>query len=380
MPKSGISKLDEALSVMEPKLELAANRIKRNLVSGAPIIVRFHNDGDGASGAIALYKAIESIGKTLNINPSNCLWTMNKGVAYTNEALSYDIMRLSQYRSSTKPVLCIIDFGTLKESEPALEKAKEKMDIIWIDHHPVYEGFKNEGIYAYINPWNWNFDSSITAGSLACALASKMSGTKTKSLIMASLISDHSEYAAKDPESDRIAVVLDALTTEASSKSSNITPKSLLAVLDDEASSKLVYTQAKAQMDEAVSDGLKHMKTRRIGAHYMAILDYSRIAERYYSYVRHGRFTSFFSDAVESKLGPSVTIVYNKGLISIRVSKELSKPLGLLSIIEKMKNEIEYISNGGGHNEAASIKLDDDNSVKEFLALFSKNIEERISG
>ena len=379
LQKIGIKPLDEALSSMEEKLTAAAQRIIPNFISGAPIIIRFHNDGDGASGAVALYRALEKLGKEARLGMSNCIWTMNKGVAYTAQSLSYDRLRLSSYRSVARPLLLITDFGTLEESETAVKNAQEFMDIEWLDHHPVYEGFNGAGVYSYINPWLEGFGSDVTAGALTCAVAGKLSGIRVKNLTKASLLSDHSTYAENDPEASELAVIMDAMTTDASAKGSNITPKNIISTIEDESSHKLVFNQAKSQMDEAVSKGMKYLKTRKAGNATIATLDYSYISENYYGYVRHGRFTSIFSDSVVEKYGPSITIVYNKSLASIRVSKELSGKLRLLSLISEMKEDTDYISNGGGHNEAASVKLEDEYAMRDFLALLYTEIASRLA-
>ncbi|MEM0154523.1 MAG: DHH family phosphoesterase [Methanothrix sp.] len=378
LQKIEIKPLDEALSAMEEKLTSIAQRIILNFISGAPIIIRFHNDGDGASGAVAIYKALEKLSKETRIGTSNCIWVMNKGVAYTMQSLSYDKLRLSSYHSVIKPLLVMTDFGTLEESETAVKNAQDTMDIAWIDHHPVYDSFKAGDVYSYINPWLDGFGSDVTAGAMACAVAGKISGVRVKNLTKASLLSDHSAYAEYESEPSELAVIMDAITTDASARSNNVTPKSIIATIEDESSYKLIFTQAKAQMDEAVSKGMKHMKPRKVGNVTIATLDYSHISENYYGYVRHGRFTSVFSDSVTAKFGPSITIVYNKSLISIRVSKELSGKLRLLSLIAKMKEDTDYISNGGGHNEAASVKLEDEYALHDFLALLYREIESRL--
>lgn len=379
LQKIGIKPLDEALSSMEEKLTAVARRIILNFISGAPIIIRFHNDGDGASGAVALYRALEKLAKETRLGTSNCIWTMNKGVAYTMQSLSYDRLRLSSYHSAIKPLLLMTDFGTLEESETAVKNAQGSMDIAWLDHHPVYEGFKRDIVYSYLNPWLEGFGSDVTAGALTCAVAGKLSGIRVKNLTKASLLSDHSAYAEDDPEPSELAVIMDAMTTDASARGSNVTPKNIIATIEDESSHKLVFTQAKSQMDEAVSKGMKYLKTRKAGNATVATLDYSHISENYYGYVRHGRFTSIFSDSVAEKFGPSITIVYNKSLASIRVSKELSGKLRLLSLISKMKEDTDYISNGGGHNEAASVKLEDEYAMRDFLALLYTEIASRLA-
>ena len=61
------------------------------------------------------------------------------------------------------------------------------------------------------------------------------------------------------------------------------------------------------------------------------------------------------------------------------MSKELSGKLRLLSLISEMKEDTDYISNGGGHNEAASVKLEDEYAMRDFLALLYTEIASRLA-
>ncbi|MCL5102463.1 MAG: hypothetical protein M1544_03860 [Candidatus Marsarchaeota archaeon] len=377
--KLGINPLDSAINAMSGKIGEIAESITASFVAGAPIMFRFHNDGDGTSGAIAIYRALEKLAKELRFDTSNCLWTMNKGVAYTMQSLEYDRLRFSQYNSVMKPLLCIIDFGSVGESSSALKRASGSIDAILIDHHPVQEDFDPSISKHYLNPWLEGFTSDVTAGALACEIAAVISNAKIKELVGASLISDHSEYAQDDKAQVKLASVLDAITTEASYRSANVNPKSIVAIMEDKPKYERIFSEANEQMEEALATGMRHAKPRKVAGITLAVLDYSSISDNRYPYVRHGRFTSIFSDRVEQKYGPSITVVYNKSLYSIRVSKELSEKLALLSLISKMKEETDYITNGGGHNEAASIKLDDEFSAGEFTNIFIKEIESRLS-
>ncbi len=373
-----IKELDSAFTKMEAKISEMASRIFQNFITGAPIIFRFHNDCDGASGAIAIFKALEKLEKENRIDTSNCLWIMNKGVAYTMQALSYDKLRLAQFSSISKPLLCIMDFGTVDESILPINQMSSYADVIWIDHHPVSEGFDSKLKANYVNPWLYGLGSDITAGSIACAVASKLANIKANDMVKASLLSDHSAYAINDSSAFQLAMVLDAITTENSSKGTNITPKSMVAIVENKNKFDSVFSDAEEQINEAISIGISHSKLHKYDGFNIVTLDYSQISKNKYKYVRHGRFTSVFGDAIEQRYKPSVTIVYNKSLYSIRVSKELTKRLDLLPMISEMKDNTDFIMNGGGHNEAASIKIEDEYAPNDFLKILIKEMESRI--
>ncbi len=48
--KVGITQFDSVTEKMRKEMFSAAERVIRSLASGSPIVLRFHNDGDGSSG------------------------------------------------------------------------------------------------------------------------------------------------------------------------------------------------------------------------------------------------------------------------------------------------------------------------------------------
>ena len=109
-----------------------------------PILVRFHNDVDGLSGAYALHNALlqtRKRGGTVDYEP-NVTWRMHGGVTYNREDATTDIMTCNNFESAEKPLLIILDFGTSLDSNPGIELIRERFDVIWLDHHPIMEKFE----------------------------------------------------------------------------------------------------------------------------------------------------------------------------------------------------------------------------------------------
>ena len=107
----GIRDVDEATERMWPKLEHAAKLFLRKLFFSAPIIIRFHNDADGSSGACSLYKSIDLLYEKIGaIN--NPYWIMHKGISYRKEDAESDTLFFNAYSSYEKPLLVMVDFGT----------------------------------------------------------------------------------------------------------------------------------------------------------------------------------------------------------------------------------------------------------------------------
>ncbi|MGC8647553.1 MAG: DHH family phosphoesterase [Candidatus Micrarchaeia archaeon] len=341
---------------MESTLAIAANLLLKSILSGAPIVVRFHNDADGASGAIALYKVIRHIEGKFGFE-SNISWRMNRSIEYSAEDFYYDQVFFKGFKSIEKPLVVIIDFGTNKGSEKSIVEAKKSCNIIILDHHIQYEGFESVKPELYINPWDFGGDSNFTAGALVSVFGSLITGLDLSNLIKASFVGDFSTYAEFVPgsEQEKIAAVLDYLT--ASKRVKNISPSYLLEFIEDKAKLEETYTHAKNLMIEAIDAGLRNVKNylnnKGISIH---IVDFKKISNDD-GYPLPGRFSSALQHKFEELYGTNtVTIVHFGNYISIRVSKEISSDIDLLGKISTLSSETNGQVTGGGHKEAASIK------------------------
>jgi RecJ-like exonuclease len=356
-----------ALNAM-PKLMDAAKAFLRCFLSGAPVVIRFHNDGDGFSGAIALYRALADLQNRLFINERNVFWHINRSIAYTMESASEDLMFFSTYKSIEKPLMFITDFGTSPESVEAIDQIQDKCELIWIDHHLPYEGFQREKASHYINSWDLGGNSNSTAGLLTCMFSQIIGSIDAELLKQASLISDYSEYAdLKNIEAHKLSLVMDFLTSGKSRyDSQGTTPKQIESIINDRERFEEVFGFATKLLDEALEVGLKNIKSYNSGRINVHVLDFGHVAKLGFSYPLPGRYSSKLQEHMEAlNNGSTITMIHYGNYISIRESHDISKQVKLLSIIEKMKESGEALS-GGGHSEAASIRVDGKN-IKDAL-------------
>ncbi len=371
--------LTDTSKKMHSKLIGAGKRLLSGFVSGVPIIVRFHGDGDGASGAIALYKALERVRRSVFLGTREVRWMSNKGIAYTPESLYYDSMLFRNSEGVGRPLLVLIDFGTTIESNEAIDNADSIADFIWLDHHPVPEGFAGSRLKDYINPLSFGGSSSFTAGYLACIFSESVSGLDLGMLAQASLISDFSAYAnRKDAEANKCATVLDFVTGIKDSThylDGPITPGYLSRLLDDKEKLDSVYNYAKYVISEAISMGVKGAKSyKRLDGVEVNVIDFEDIAQKFSGYLLPGRYSSQLHGHIDSRSGKgSITIVTFRNIISIRVSKEISAEVGLLGIIGRLKDTTDMVDSGGGHHEAASIRVSEENRI-HILRLLLKEL------
>ena len=122
-------------------------------------------------------------------------WIMNKGVSYGTSEAAADKLWISNYDCIEKPLMVFIDFGTSVDSNQGVAYMGDSTEIVWLDHHPIEDGFCGKDLEHYINPWLFGGDSSYTAGLLSCILSKAISNLDTSIMEDASLIGDHSRYA-----------------------------------------------------------------------------------------------------------------------------------------------------------------------------------------
>ncbi len=333
----------------------------RTLASGAPIVVRFHNDGDGSTGAISIYNAVNLLQPELSLNTRGVIWKMQRGIAYDGESLYDDVTHFSQYKSAVKPLVVIIDFGTSPESEASIADSENKCDLIWLDHHPPYDGFPSGRIKFYVNPWDFGGNSDFTAGALASVFATVLHECGAEALMEASLVSDYSAYADYgDTKAQGMALVLDFLTSGSKAHGISVmTPKTFSDILGNPKRYAETLFCARNMLDEALEIGAKKAKRYRSNAGFnIHVLDFSYIAEVGKGYPLPGRFSSRLQSAFENANGgKTITVVYYGNYISIRESEDITSVLKILDIVNTLKAATPYVESGGGHNEAASMRV-----------------------
>lgn len=345
---------DGIIELLMPAIREATRKLIRAFVSGAPMVIRYHNDGDGASGAIAIYRLLSRITSMGLCGDRQVSWQMNRSVFYTLEAFYTDKMLFEAYKSAEPPLLLISDFGTGLDSAAAITSASEVSDILWIDHHVIPEGF-DSGRSTYINPFLNGGDSSLSAGFI-CAVLSGTFGAESKDLGEAALISDYSLFANRvDKNAERIALVLDYLTAERQPGEKK--PRQMNEIISDAQEMDRVYHLAESKLDSAIKSGMKDMKRYQSpsGAN-VQVIDF-RATGISGGYPPPGRYTSKMQYLLEEKNGgKTITIVHYGNSISIRVSRDITKETDILRIISKIQSEAPGEINGGGHMEAASIR------------------------
>lgn len=356
-----IPEFEKATKKMLPKLGSAAERLFRSCITGAPIVVRFHNDCDGSSGATGIYDALGVLGEKLGLAELETSWRMNRGIGYTTDSFHSDGAFFNSFEAKEKPLVIIIDFGTTEESYDAIKLCNGKYDLIFMDHHLVFEGFPVDSIGYYINPWNFGSGSDYTAGFLACVFAEMIAEVDVELLKDASLIGDYSVYADRGKKGAyKIAMVLDYLTSKKDGVL-HLTPRHINSIIRDEEKLGETFSRASTMLREAVDLGVrkaKRYKTKEGVVVYT--LDFKHIIDGQGEHPLPGRFSSWLQDKLEdlNENVEVITIVYHESRISVRAAREAADRIGILKIVEELKKSSDYIYSCGGHSAAFSVQSD----------------------
>ncbi|MEM3212140.1 MAG: hypothetical protein QXR85_02420 [Candidatus Micrarchaeaceae archaeon] len=371
--KTQILQVDEIAKKMWRKINEAAQLFLLKMQYAAPIIIRYHNDIDGASGAYAIYEA------TKPFLCDNIIWEMHKGIAYGAADAQTDLAIASMYESLEKPLLLITDFGTSEESNAGIKEIDNKFEVIWLDHHPIVENFEGKNMQHYINPWLFGGDSNFTAGLLTTLFACAFSEIRIEHTIQASFIGDYSEYVKPTEKAKELAVILDVATSDthiAGSHNENLTPEAIYSIMNNEPKMREVVAYANNRIAEMLDKALSSVKVHRLSGASVYVVDFEKIRGDDERYPLPGRFSSKLMDKIEElDTGYAIVILHFGPYISLRESKNAKQKLNLLEVIEATKKRLgTEIQSGGGHMSAGSIKLADENSKKGVITALIEEI------
>ena len=344
---------ESAIKSMQKQIKEASMICARAYISGAPISVRFHADGDGAAAAVAFYRMFNHISETGVAPHRQVSWHPVRENFYSVQQFETDVMLFNNYASAEKPLILGVDFGTAEESAPQFA-GTDRFETVWIDHHPVPDKLALPS--NYINPMEHHGSSSISAGLVASLVAAE-AGVKSSDLAEASLISDMSMYANRaDAHASKVAEVLDYLTVRGSDHLRR--PKGMESIIADQNALDFMYAEVHLMVENSLSAGLKI--ATRYSCSNMAtavVVDFAKIKRMGMDYPLPGRYASRLQHMLEQSSPRTITIVYYRSFISIRVGREISDKVEIARTISRMSAETHGSVKGGGHMEAASIDV-----------------------
>lgn len=197
----------------------------------------------------------------------------------------------------------------------------------------------------------------------------------------ASLIGDHSIYASNCKEGSERAMLLDLVTSEARvtglSSAWGITPQYIDSILNDRQKYDELLRYAKTRLDDTLSLSLKKLKAYSAGGVKIYLLDYDSVRSENTGFPLPGRFATKLLDTIKGIDASECILILHMGqYISIRVSAGIGEKVQLLGMINELRERhASAIESGGGHRNAASIKvsaLDSKKAVLQDLVAMAK--------
>lgn len=329
------------LKKIESDFELAAKKIFLANELKRKILVRYHADADGIASALILKKII----KADFIAHFNPIYSLN------------DALRdLEILEREEKPILIILDFGSGEDSYEALKSIKDaKIDIISIDHHP-FSLKTAQNFSIFINPWKMrkNKDlSTYTTGYLCSKLAEKLS-IETGGIEKISLAGDKSSLKTSEDDVKK-ALVLDFVAAYKKNFDINFFEK---VFGDKELFTSILY-QAETKLEEIKDYIKKRQRIEMLDKYEIVLLPLDGFEIERNEFPNKGKIVSLASELREEK--NYIVIGITKNLFIIRISDSLyNKGIGAKYLIEKIRKEFgELVINAGGHEKAASIKVNE---------------------
>lgn len=201
LPQSPTLVSDEMTAKLWPLMKEAAREFVCAKKLGRSVLLRFHGDADGISGAFALTGVL------------HCKAFQQNSAVYSVKDALRDIGMIGQ---ENEPLVVLLDFGSNDASFEGLNLLKAAgIQFMVIDHHPP--GSKAPA--SIISPFAFSGGASdYTAGYLACEIAVACGTEAEEGLGLAKVAcaGDKSGLIPNGPEERKKAMVLDFLAAHIS--------------------------------------------------------------------------------------------------------------------------------------------------------------------
>lgn len=328
---------------LKPKMKKIAKKLLVAKELNRYILLRFHGDADGISGALALKNVLRFRA-----------YQQNSAVYSPKDAVN----DLGNLHHENKPLIILLDFGTNEQSVEGLKLLNAGgLEVISIDHHPLFEEVSNY-VSTLLTPWINGFEdaSKYTAGYLASEIANMCSAENCLRFAKIACAGDKSDVAQPGEEDVKAALVLDYLGAH-TSFGNNL--DFYADVLKKEELYSSIYIQASEKIREAVENAFpKVKKIEKDGIIvYVIPLDGVVVPKEFpnRSKVTTAVFEKFKTDL------PMAAIGYGKRTIILRGNDAfIARGNSFADIIENISSSMkDFIMSGGGHAKAAAVRVEE---------------------
>ncbi|VVC02754.1 OB-fold nucleic acid binding domain protein [Candidatus Burarchaeum australiense] len=348
---------DEIMRALAKPFDDCARRIRRAIFSVRPILIRYNGDADGICAGLCLRRAIEQLmgGEAKR----RLFFAQNNPAVYAPGDALRDVSLVRMLpEQMERPLFLLVDFAANSESLEALELLNgAAVEVAIIDHHP-FDPKALLAIESFVSPQTCNGSSSYCAGLLAGEVAKRVAEVEVEELQRIAMAGDRSGLLPPTPEQEHFAMAVDFL---ANYQKETSTLDFFDKTVSDRKFMVSVYEQAEARMKQSLETARGFSKVTELANGFVLCKIKLDSAAKKGEFPAKGRLTGAVHDELAAaKSGASlVTLGYGERMISIRANaKARERGFNASIMIEKLKEEMKNsIESGGGHDVAASIKV-----------------------
>ncbi|MBR9675586.1 hypothetical protein GOV05_01105 [Candidatus Woesearchaeota archaeon] len=371
----------EILTKLSPKIQKAIKLIESSAKAKQVIFLRYHNDCDGYTAAVALDTLIHKKISENHFKERDTFYFYRRQPCqapfYSFEDSTRDINYIydSMVTRNKEPLMVLVDNGSSEQDLEGLRRLKTYgFRIIVIDHHPPSE-LVDDVVDIHINPWHVKKDPLLSAGTLAAHIAFLGMQQKHEEfynfLAAISSISDKAEgeeYRAvfekvKNKYSyDELKLIGDVVDYE-SQRSGYIESWVLIKELLTNQGGKreeIIKTSSnnrKYKQEQSLKTSLKYADTKIDNDKVVTWLDIGSTSFRG-DYPSMRVIIGSLHREIEAKNKDKevITFAYSSEMITLRANDK--SKFDSNKIIKNLKESFPYAKiDGGGHPHAASIRF-----------------------
>jgi len=352
---------DECMQSLLPSMEKAADAIKTALSSQRPVFVRFHDDCDGITSAISIYKACLLFQQANKLPAKTGDGFPTLSSRQTDSAILEVRQAFEDRRKfggcSQKPLFVFLDHAANYESAEAVGELKSSgVGIIIVDHHPPA---KEAAELADVFVSSHQFDASggHTAGLLSFEIARMISPEPShipEEWAWWSLQGDKSKLAAHRSDDEPVAIDYLAQYSEKGESAGYYLEK-----LEDKLALDLSVKLARQAETRALEHSHAHCSAVKAENGFFVVeCELGKI--QHGEYPSKGKLLTLIHLQKSRELGgPVVSLGWDEEFLSVRANTAAAEKgfrAGL--VIEQLKQEFpQDVKSGGGHDVAASLRV-----------------------
>ena len=395
-----------AFEKLRDDLSAVATRLRETVLSGRPIRIRHHADGDGLCASVPLQYALERFIEQTWEDPEAPRHLLkrlpSKAPYYELEDVTRDLNFALENRNrhgQKLPLFLMLDNGSTEEDTPAYENlAHYDVPILVVDHHHPDPDAVQQFAEHHVNPYLHDEDYRITTGMMCVETARMIDPDITDELRHVPAvagIADRSEGEAMDeylelaaekgyetPDLRDIGEALDYATYWLRYNDGREYINDLLNVNCDDRDRhervvNLLSERAARDVDNQLDAAMQHVTEEDLdnGARLFRI-DVENHARRF-TYPAPGKTTGKIHDRKVAETGdPVITIGFGPDFAVLRSD---GVRLDIPEMVAELKEDVEGAGvSGGGHLVVGSIKFVSGMREEVIEALVEKMAEAEI--